>query len=47
MTTPAIVMMCVALVILWGGLIAAIVLLTRVKPDEPEDAVDRLGQRDF
>ena len=47
MTTPAIVMMCVSLVILWGGLVAAIVLLTRVKPEEPEDAMERLIHRDL
>ncbi len=50
MTMPAIVMMCVALVILWGGLIVAIVLLTRAKsvePVEPDDALERLAQRDL
>ncbi|WP_156721933.1 methionine/alanine import family NSS transporter small subunit [Streptomyces apocyni] len=36
MSTSAIVMMVVSLVIVWGGLIAAILKL-RAHPDEPEE----------
>lgn len=37
MTAPAIVMLCVSILILWGGLISAIVMLSHTKPQEPED----------
>lgn len=41
MTTPAIIMMIIALVTVWGGLAAAIINLARhpeVAEDEPESA---------
>lgn len=50
MTAPAIVMLCVSILILWGGLISAIILLTRVKPPEsaePEGVNEQLSQRDL
>lgn len=37
MTTSAIIMMCAALVLLWGGLAASIIHLARVAPRDTQD----------
>lgn len=47
MTAPAIVMLCVSILILWGGLISAIVMLTHAKPPEPDKAMEKFIHRDL
>lgn len=47
MTAPAIVMLIVSTLLLWGGLISAIVALSHVKSPKPEDPMETLSHRDL